>query len=161
MRKVKCLTLDGSFVDKDENDVVERPSAYGLIRTADDILLVNTKSTNRYWLPGGEIEEGESAIEALKREVWEECGIEINIGAKVTEKEHYFYYGPWDKTYLCKSVFYECTPVSLKVTADYMPDPEEEETNDPEWVDVNLLTIDDIQFGMEDIAERFILKREV
>lgn len=57
MRKVKCLTLDRSHVDKDESNAFERPSAYGLIRTADNILLVNTKSTNRYWLPGGKTEK--------------------------------------------------------------------------------------------------------
>lgn len=46
------------------------------------ILLV--KSPRRGWeFPGGQVEEGESLIEALQREIREEAGVETNIGALV------------------------------------------------------------------------------
>lgn len=157
MKKVKCLTLDGSYVYKDVDSVIERDCAYGLIRNEGDILFVRSKSTGRYWLPGGGIDDGETPIEALKREIWEECGIDVIVGDMVFSKEHYFYYEPFDETYFCKSIFYECTPKNLEISNNFMPNPDEKETKDPEWVPVESLTMDDIQFGMEDVAEKFIL----
>lgn len=46
------------------------------------ILLV--KSPRRGWeFPGGQVEEGETLIEALQREICEEAGVETKIGALV------------------------------------------------------------------------------
>lgn len=55
----------------------------GLIANAHgDVLLV--KNPHRGWeFPGGQVEEGETLIEALKREVREESGVEITVGALV------------------------------------------------------------------------------
>src|SRR5215470_9625249 len=55
----------------------------GLISNASgDILLI--KSPLRGWeFPGGQVEEGESLIQALKREIHEETGIIASIGALI------------------------------------------------------------------------------
>src|SRR5262245_52897012 len=46
------------------------------------ILLI--KSPRRGWeCPGGQVEEGETLIEALQREIREEAGVEATIGALV------------------------------------------------------------------------------
>lgn len=43
------------------------------------ILLI--KSPRRGWeFPGGQVEEGENLIEALKREIKEEAGVEVEVG---------------------------------------------------------------------------------
>ncbi|MDX3225238.1 NUDIX hydrolase [Streptomyces sp. ME19-01-6] len=64
--------------------------AAGIIRSGDDILLVEQKSDGRqYWsLPGGVVEPHETAVQGLLREVTEETGMRItDIGriAHVTE----------------------------------------------------------------------------
>ena len=42
-----------------------------------------------YWeVPGGKIEKEESVFEALKRELWEELGIEIESSEELTVLEH-------------------------------------------------------------------------
>lgn len=42
-----------------------------------------------YWeVPGGKIEKGESVFEALRRELWEEIGIEIESSEELTVLEH-------------------------------------------------------------------------
>lgn len=47
-----------------------------------DIALVRTE--RRGWeLPGGQIEIGESLIEGLQREIFEECGIQVKLGRLV------------------------------------------------------------------------------
>lgn len=50
-----------------------------VINEKNQILMVN--SNNYGWaFPGGQVEEGENLINALKREVFEETGIKISVG---------------------------------------------------------------------------------
>jgi len=55
-------------------------AASALIRNSQgEIALVKTE--RRGWeLPGGQIELGESLIDGLKREIQEECGLEVELG---------------------------------------------------------------------------------
>lgn len=47
---------------------------------AGEVLLVRTNWRSDTWeLPGGQVEEGEEPVAALRREVWEETGIEARI----------------------------------------------------------------------------------
>ncbi len=52
----------------------------GLVRNSQgDILLV--RSPKRGWeIPGGQVENGESLVEGLKREIVEEAGITVEVG---------------------------------------------------------------------------------
>ncbi|MDN5347489.1 MAG: hypothetical protein PWP65_1053 [Clostridia bacterium] len=58
----------------------------GLVFRGRELLLVRRGSmpSEGYWsLPGGALELGETLTEALKREVAEECGIQIKVGPPV------------------------------------------------------------------------------
>jgi len=55
---------------------------YGLYFEDDKLLVINKNSgpyINRYDLPGGSLENGENLTKAMKREYFEETGIEIEI----------------------------------------------------------------------------------
>ena len=55
-------------------------AASALVKRADGGLLL-VRTPRRGWeLPGGQIELGETVIDGLKREVYEESGVEIEVG---------------------------------------------------------------------------------
>ncbi len=49
----------------------------------DDILLVRSDSDNPWSIPGGRVQDGEDADEALKRELREETGLAVHVGHPV------------------------------------------------------------------------------
>lgn len=57
---------------------VDRPSAYAVMADEHGRLAVVRTERGRYFLPGGGIDPGESAEQALRREVWEECGRQVD-----------------------------------------------------------------------------------
>lgn len=63
----------------DEKHLVADVPCKALIRRGSDVLLV--KEPDGMWaLPGGRMHEGEMPREALKREMMEETGLEIEVG---------------------------------------------------------------------------------
>ncbi len=44
---------------------------------ADHVLVAHHKPTNTYFMPGGGVEHGESSIACLRREIVEECDLEL------------------------------------------------------------------------------------
>lgn len=59
---------------------IVRPSAYALIRRGANELAV-VRNAEGLFLPGGGIEAGEGAAQAIRREAIEECGLILRTGA--------------------------------------------------------------------------------
>ena len=59
--------------------------AYALIRDAEERILLVRAANGHFYLPGRRIEPSETPEEALAREVEEECGWSIRIGAPLGE----------------------------------------------------------------------------
>lgn len=64
--------------------------ARAVIRQEDRFLLAHMKGEINTFLPGGHIENGEYAVDALRRELQEELGVEAEIGDFVGLLEHKF-----------------------------------------------------------------------
>lgn len=62
----------------------------GIIIHNNKVLLHRNKNSNHYALIGGRVEIGEDSAEALKREILEEIGKEIEITGYVTTIENFF-----------------------------------------------------------------------
>jgi 8-oxo-dGTP pyrophosphatase MutT (NUDIX family) len=60
----------------------------GLVRKKGKILLISR--LNKWDLPKGKMDEGESFPETAKREVEEECGIRVEVQDKITTTWHYY-----------------------------------------------------------------------
>jgi len=63
--KVICTTLHGESKEVDAKDITMRPAVYGIVEHDGKLLLVNTKSTGKWFFPGGAIEQGEMSKNAL------------------------------------------------------------------------------------------------
>lgn len=72
----QLITNKYNLTDSDITEVVKRVKVL-LVNSNNDVLL--GYSHNNYQFPGGHVEENETLVQAVNREVLEETGIELNI----------------------------------------------------------------------------------
>ena len=72
----QLITNNYNLTDSDMTEVVKRVKVL-LVNSNNDVLL--GYSYNNYQFPGGHVEENETLVQAVNREVLEETGIELNI----------------------------------------------------------------------------------
>jgi 8-oxo-dGTP pyrophosphatase MutT (NUDIX family) len=84
-----------------------------VIRNDNELFLVKHKGYSTWCLPGGGIDPGEGLVQALKREIMEELGVEAEVGKLLVVhqfKENDVYQGP--------EFFFEVTNVEAFETLD-------------------------------------------
>jgi len=89
------------YIGKKEQNITytKRPGAYAIIiNKEDDRVGIVTDGEDRFFYLGGGIEEGETKVDALKREMIEETGYSIKNVKEFTEVGSYLY--SEDKGYL-------------------------------------------------------------
>ncbi len=101
------------FGDPKKADIkyVDRPGAYGVILNGKSLLLTEQVSFDiELQLPGGGIDPGESAIQALHREVFEETGYRIAVMKRLGAYQRYSFMPEYDlwahkicHIYLCRA----------------------------------------------------------
>jgi 8-oxo-dGTP pyrophosphatase MutT (NUDIX family) len=110
------------------------PIARALLRRGNHILLCKAINGGYDYLPGGHIEFGESAGQALARELIEEADLPITVGPLLLVTENHFEHGgkPHHELNLVFHVEHRPTPSS--------PDLDEIRSREPdidfEWVDL-------------------------
>lgn len=150
---VTCELITGEKKEIPAEKLVFRPAAYALVYDAPKLLLVNTKSTGKWFFPGGAIEKGEKTEEALRREVQEETGVVVDTFKFFMFKESFFYYEPHDQGYHSFNLFYITKPQNTK-PRPIKNDPTDE-ADRHEWIDINSLQLSDMQSFAGEILEKF------
>jgi 8-oxo-dGTP diphosphatase len=84
-----------------------RPGAYAIVINANGKVAV-VKTSTGFFLPGGGIEQDETAEMALVREVREECGWEVVVLEKVAEAVQYVH-APGEGFFAKQCFFYRCS----------------------------------------------------
>jgi len=139
---IKCKNNYGAEVEVPIDKFFFRPSVYGFIVEKGKILVMNNKSNNKLWFPGGGLEIGEKLEEGLRRETKEETGLDIIIDKLILTKENFFYYQPLDEAYHAFLFFYLCRPTTQNLIADDKVN--DLESKKPRWVPLKSVKADDI-----------------
>lgn len=143
MPLVKCRTLFNETKFVPAETMIHRPSVYGIVLHEHRVLLGKAKTTHKYVIPGGGIEKGEAIEDALRREVWEETGLMVEVGEFLHFETDFFYYDPWEMAFHGFLFFYHCTPVTTELSrVEYPP---EEDLELARWVDLADLNPDSFQ----------------
>jgi|SRR3990167_237543 len=147
---IAALSLHGQKVNIEKSKFRIRVAGYCLVVHEDKILLVNTKSTGKWFVPGGEVSQGEKIEEAIKREVFEETGIEIEVEKFLTFREVFFYYDPLDEAYQNYALYFRCKPKTLHLTDKN--NVADDESDKPAWIRMDSLQEKDFQPGLYEIV---------
>ena len=117
-----------------------------IIDTDDRVLLTkrNVPPFQGEWvMPGGKIDLGEPIVAALKREVREEVGLEVEVGELIDIFEHVT---PGEDNYHFIIIYYRCTPLYCDVTHNH------DEVAEARWV-----AADELEQYKMPAGARFIL----
>ena len=143
MSVVECITLGGrkKMIQKDR--LVLRPAVYAIIVYEGKVLLMEMRYTGKYHHPGGGISLGERIEDALKREIREETGIEVEIERFARFEELFFYYDPSETAYHGLHFYYVCRPKTLELLNDTQV--KDDAAGKPRWVNIQGLQVQDFQ----------------
>ena len=148
---IECESIYGDRKLIPKEKLVFRPSVYGIIVHEDRIALVSNRSSGKYFLPGGGVEIDETLRDALRREVKEETGLEIEIERFAFFREGFFYYDPEDIAFHTFSFFFVCGPKTLEMVDDNRVNDLEAEK--PRWVVLEDVSARDFQICGDEVIQ--------
>jgi 8-oxo-dGTP pyrophosphatase MutT (NUDIX family) len=130
----RLIRIDHEPVQGLPADVLERHAVRAVIRDGDLLLMVHSAVAGDYKFPGGGVEPGESARQAIIREVSEECGRTVTHVGEVLLRvvEHRRALEP-GLTLRMESTYYPCV-VGDEVHDQRLDDYEHELAFAPAWV---------------------------
>lgn len=131
---VECDTIDGGVRLVPRARLRPRPTAYGAV-TDDEgrLLALRLEGTGRLVLPGGGIDPGESAQEAVEREVFEETGVEVRAQAVIGRAEANYYDAPSGEAWTAQVELLACDVLRCG------PAPEPAPEGEPVWIPMETL----------------------
>jgi len=141
MKKIICHDFKGKNYEVDASELTFRPSVYGLLIEDNKILL--SKQWDGYDFPGGGVYIDETVDEALKREFFEETGIEVEPITPIYCTTSFFHpvhsKKDKDKYENCVLIYYLVKKVGGNLSKENLDEEEQEYADMPEWLDIDKL----------------------
>lgn len=101
---MKLEFFEDNLSIEDCKHLTPRIGVRAILKHNDDFILVYNKHWNLYTLPGGGVNENESLIDALRREVKEETGFNIKAIKEGLILSEYYYDSAWQHHfYYCET----------------------------------------------------------
>jgi len=113
---------------KEKREKVKRRfSAGGVVFKNDEVLVIKPAGTDRWQLPKGHIDEGETSKETARREVEEEGGVKVKVKEKIGDTQYFF-------VLKGQKIFKKVTFYLMKYTKDTKEGPDEIEVDEVKFV---------------------------
>lgn len=142
-KKIICRDLEGNKKEFNSEDLTFRLSVYGVLIENNKILL--GRILGKYDLPGGGVEKHENVEEALKREYFEETGIDIEVGEIIDVKSNFFIMPTTGEPLNSFLMFFKVKKIKDNgFREENLDDYEKGKMKPPVWVDIN--NINEIEF---------------
>jgi len=153
MTKIPCQSIIGDTKMIEKEKLSFRPSIYAVIKNEGKILIQTMKHSDMYTFPGGGIEIGEKMTDSLKREIKEECGIEIEIKEELLATDNFFYYDPLDFAMHSLLFFYSAKALSTELSQGNDIDDEEIDKN--LWLPLEEIQADKFMYPFDEAFKRY------
>ena len=132
-----------------------RPAVYGVLIENNKLLFIKPNWDDKYCLPGGSMELGETTSQSLEREFIEETGYKIKIKNPHHPHVDNFLFGSnkVNKYFQRISLYYEVERISKKQSKKL-----DEETTEIHWKNINKLSSSDFTFFQRDFLKSVLNK---
>ncbi len=133
---VSCRDKNGNVHDIPIEEVVFRPSVYGIIISEGKILL--SKQWDGYDFPGGGMEVSETVHQAVVREVREETGLKVKVGDIVACESAFFSFTHQEVTSKFHAntilMYFLCEVIDGVLSTNHLDEDEKQYVQMAEWV---------------------------
>ena len=156
-KKVICTDIKGKKEEFNSKDLTYRPSVYGILIENNKVLL--GRILGKYDLPGGGVEKHEDIEAALKREYFEETGIDIGVEEIVDVKSNFFIMPTTKDPLNSVLMFFKVRKIKDNgFREENLDNYEKGKTKPPVWVDISkIVSIEFINtLGLPEIIKKTI-----
>lgn len=87
---INAYDINENIVKRNADEFRFRLSVYGILIHKGKVLLQHNPIIDQLGIPGGGVEIDEFMEDALKREFYEETGLEVKVGKLISIKENFF-----------------------------------------------------------------------
>jgi len=135
-----CIDIYGKEFQVPAENLAWRPSVYGIV-IKDGNILLSKQFGDRYDLPGGGLDLGETPEEGVIREVKEETGIDVKNPRLVGFENSYFQssHSKENKSYHCIMLYFMCEYSGGELSTDGFDEDELAYAELAEWTPVEQL----------------------
>lgn len=134
---VECKSLHGGYKSFPAEEFRFRPAAYGIAINDGKVLLGRSAFTGRLEMLGGAVEPWETLEQGLRREFWEETGVDPEPIRLVYFTSNFF--SMFNRPFHSLRFYY-----SVKVPPDAALHPQAREVSEVSWIKIDELSWDEL-----------------